>query len=176
MSEQPGPATGYPSLVSWVIDRPDVASRLRRAPPDRVLVLACREGADALALAAAFPNITVYGVDSDQAAVRRATESASASPARDRLLFVHRSDPEATLGSPFDLVVAVGLMTDRSRPDRPGVNVALWRVSRLVADGGLAVLDSPVTLRVDTVSEAGFRSVELLGPSRFDDQTYLLRR
>ncbi len=163
-------------LLTWIADRPDVTSRLRREPPDRVLVLACGQGSDLVALATAFPNITVYGVDSNAAAVQAATQAAAASPARDRVLVLQRSEAEPRLGAPFDVVVAVGLTTDPTRSDPPGATAALWLVSRLVADGGLAIVDSTVPLQSAAVTEAGFRVAEPLGPSRFGYPAYLLRR
>lgn len=163
-------------LLTWIADRPDVTSRLRREPPDRVLVLACGQGTDVVALATAFPNITVYGVDSDADAVQAASNAAAASPARDRVLVLQRDEAEPRLGAPFDLVVAVGLTTDPARRAPPGATAALWLVSRLVAAGGLAIVDSTVPLQGAAVTEAGFRVAEPLGSSRFGYPAYLLRR
>ncbi len=163
-------------LLDWVNDRPDVASRLRREPPDRVLVLACRDGTEALALAAAFPNTTVYGVDSDPGAVDAAASAAARSAARDRVLFMRASPVNPPVSTPYDVVVATGLMTDPARADRPGVNAALWLLARLVDDAGLAVIDSPVPLEPSTVREAGFATIDQLGTSEFGCPAYLLRR
>ena len=168
--------TARVSLLDWVNDRPDVASRLRREPPDRVLVLACRDGAEALALAGAFPNTTVYGIDSDPQAVDGAQAAAAASPARDRVLFMRGSSVDPPVSTRYDVVVATGLMTDPARPERPGVNAALWLVARLVDASGLAILDSPVPLERSTVREAGFTSIDPLGASQFGCPAYLLRR
>ena len=176
MSEHTTGAVATTGLLTWIADRPDVASRLRREPPDRVLVLACGQGADLVALATAFPNITVYGVDSDADAVSAASAAAAASPARDRVLVVQRPEAEPGLGSPFDVVVAIGLTTDPTRTQPPGAAAALWLVSSLVADGGLAIVDSAVPLEAASVTEAGFRVAEPLGSSRFGYPAYLLRR
>lgn len=163
-------------LLTWITDRPDVTSRLRREPPDRVLVLACGQGSDLLALATAFPNTTVYGVESDAAAVHAATTAVAASPARDRVLVLQRPVEDPRLGAPFDLVVALGLTTDPTRSDPPGATAALWLVAGLVADDGLAIVDSTVPLEGAAVTEAGFRVAEPLGPSQFGYPAYLLRR
>ncbi len=176
MSEQTNGAVATTGLLTWIADRPDVTSRLRREPPDRVLVMPCGQGADLVALAGAFPNITVYGVEPDAEAVQAASAAAATSPARDRVLVLHRPVTEPRLGSPFDVVVAVGLTTDPSRSEPPGATAALWLVSRLVADGGLAIVDSTVPLDASVVTEAGFRVAEPLGSSRFGYPAYLLRR
>jgi hypothetical protein len=176
MSQRSDSAVATTGLLTWIADRPDVTSRLRREPPDRVLVLACGQGADLVALATAFPNITVYGVDSETAAVSAASAAAAASPARDRVLVVQRPLAEPRLGSAFDVVVAIGLTTDPTRTEPPGATSALWLVSSLVADGGLAIVDSAVPLETAAVTEAGFRVGEPLGSSRFGYPAYLLRR
>lgn len=176
MSDQSLLPTAPAYLLDLVNDRPDVASRLRREPPDRVLVLACRDGAEALALAVAFPNTTVYGIDSDPRVVDAAQAAAARSPARDRVLFIRGSPVDPPGSTRYDVVVASGLITDPSRPERPGVMAALWLVARLVDESGLAILDSPLPLESSSVREAGFTSIDQLGTSEFGCPTYLLRR
>ncbi len=181
MSEQPGTSIAGTRPLDWVSSRPDVASRLRREPPDRVLVLGCRDGADALDLAQAFPNLTVYGIDSDAAAVGQAQESGRLSPARDRVMFLHDDEIDPRLSLTFDVVVAVGVLTDRARRRESraadiGVNQMLWLIARLLNPNGLALLDSPVPLDPGTAGEAGFASVDGVGDSVHGCHAYLLRR
>jgi hypothetical protein len=113
--------------VDWLVAVPDVASRLRRQPPDRVLVL--------------------------------------------------RGDlPAPRLGTPMDVVVAVGLLTDEARERRPGLLALRSAVSRLLDSSGLAVLDSPVPLQQSTAQPAGFAHAQRIGESAFGCPAYLLRR
>jgi hypothetical protein len=85
--------------VDWLVAVPDVASRLRRQPPDRVLVLGCGDGVTALDLAVTFPTITVYGIDDDAQAVAAADAAVRRSPVS-RLL---DSSGLAVLDSPVPL-------------------------------------------------------------------------
>ncbi len=181
MSQRPDSSVESARLLEWIEQLPDVASRLRREPPDRVLVLGCRDGTDALDLAGSFPNLTVYGIDSDVEAVRAAQQAGQRSPTRDRVLFLHDSETDPRLQMTFDLVVAVGLLTDPVRAAgggaaTTGVAQAVWLLARLVADGGLAMIDSPVPLTADLVSQAGFAHVSPVGTSRHGCPVYLLRR
>lgn len=180
MSQRPDSSVESARLVEWIEHLPDVASRLRREPPDRVLVLGCRAGTDVLELAGSFPNLTVYGLDSDAEAVRAAQQAGQRSPTRDRVLFLHDSETDPGLPMTFDLVVAVGLLTDPARASggaaSTGVAQAVWLLDRLVADGGLAMIDSPVPLTADLVSQAGFAHVSVVGASRHGCPVYLLRR
>jgi SAM-dependent methyltransferase len=162
--------------VDWLVAVPDVASRLRRQPPDRVLVLGCGDGRSALEVATTFPNITVYGVDDDEAAVTAAAAAGRASQARDRVLFLHGALLAPRVRTAMDLVVAVGLLTDESRPHRPGVLALLSAVSAMLGSGGLALLDSPVPLQQTTATASGFAHVERVGDSAFGCPAYLLRR
>jgi SAM-dependent methyltransferase len=167
--------TGRP--VDWLLGVPDVASRLRRQPPARVLVLGSGEGVDAIDLALAFPNVTVYGVDDDAAAVERAEAAGLRSHARDRLLFLVGDVLEPRVRVSPDLVVAAGVLTDPSRTDGPGVMTLLAGLARLLPADGLAVLDSPVDLQRSTVAAAGFTGgLEAVGLSAHACPAYLLRR
>jgi trans-aconitate methyltransferase len=155
---------------------PDVASRLRRQPPDRVLVLGCGDGTTALDLAVTFPNITVYGIDDDADVIAAATAAGRRSQARDRVLFLSGDPLAPRLRTPMDVVVAVGLLSDESRPHRPGLLALLSAVGRLLDRSGLAVLDSPVALQQSTAVAAGFAHLERIGDSAFGCPAYLLRR
>ena len=120
MSDDTKGAVATTGLLAWIADRPDVTSRLRREPPDRVLVLACGQGADLVALASSFPNITVYGVDSDTDAVQAASAAAAASPARDRVLEDQPGGVEEESGNPDRVPAAVGWVPqDRMADDLP---------------------------------------------------------
>lgn len=172
---QPTAAPPQGSVVDWIHTRPDVVSRLRREPPERVLVLSCGRGEQALAVATAFPNLTVYGVDSDAEAVGVAAATAAASPARDRVVFVRRPGIDPGLPGTFDVVVASGVLTD---PHQAGVGVAglLEMMAGYLTSTGLALLDCPLELTDDTVRAAGFVSVEQVGVSDTGDPAFLLRR
>ncbi len=162
--------------VDWLVAVPDVASRLRRQPPGRVLVLGCGDGTSSLDLAATFPNTTVYGVGDDEQTVAAAQAAGRRSQARDRVLFLHGDLLAPRVRTAMDVVVAVGLLTDESRARRPGVLALLSAVGRMLDATGLAVLDSPVPLQQTTAAAADFAHVERVGDSAFGCPAYLLRR
>ncbi|MGB9375850.1 MAG: class I SAM-dependent methyltransferase [Jiangellales bacterium] len=166
--------TGRP--LEWILDRPDVASRLRREPPDRVLVLGCEDGREVVDLAAAFPNITVYGIDDDQAKVEEASTRFHRSSVRDRVLCQWGSPTYPRMAANFDLVIAVGVLT---RPDHPVDTTdtqMLGVLARLLGDEGLAILDTCAPLSVEDAKDAGFYRIELVGQSQHTCPAYLLRR
>lgn len=161
--------------VEWLLHVPDVASRLRREPPDRLLVLGCADGTDVLDLALEFPNTTVYGIDTDVEVVQRATEAGRRSRARDRVLFLTGDLLTPRLPGQPDLVVAVGVLTDPRRYAPAGVMALLVGLRRMLAPSGLAVVDTPVPLQPSTATSAGFASLETLGDSAYGCPAYLLR-
>jgi hypothetical protein len=63
--------------TTWLPAVPDVDQRLRSAPPPRVLDLGCGLGASSVALARAYPRVTVLGVDLDEASVAQARTAAA---------------------------------------------------------------------------------------------------
>jgi methylase of polypeptide subunit release factors len=64
------------------------SSRLRSAPPPRVLDLGCGLGASSVALARAYPRATVLGVDLGAASVDAARAAAAEAGLADRVSFV----------------------------------------------------------------------------------------
>ncbi|WP_077797398.1 methyltransferase domain-containing protein [Streptomyces sp. JHA26] len=102
--------------------------------PRRVLDLGCGTGASTAALAAAFPDAEITGVDASAGMLR----AARAKPWPSRVRFVHAPAEElhrAGVGGPFDAVFAAYLFRNLADPD-----AVLRSVHRLlVPGGGLAV-------------------------------------
>lgn len=173
-TQQPAgePPPGMP--VQWLLNRPDVASRLRRDPPDRLLVLGCRDGSQIEALATTFPNVTVYGIDDDQDLLDAAVARLGHSRVRDRVLCQWGSTWFPRVAMPFDVVIAVGLVNGDSS-DPASIAELLDSVASVLGDEGLAIVDTPDELSPDDVADAGFYEIELLGRSERDCPAYLLR-
>lgn len=160
--------------VTWLLGRPDAASRLRREPPGRILVLGSGDGSQIEALAAAFPHVSVYGIDDDQDLLDAAVARLSRSRVRERVLCRWGSAwfPHVTM--PYDVVVAVGLV--RSDGSDPASTRELLRtLAGVLLPDGLAVLDTPCEPTLEDVADAGFRLIELLGHSQRGCAAYLLR-
>ena len=123
----------------WLPAIKDVDERLRADPPARIADVACGTGWSSIAMALAYPNITVHGLDLDARAIASAQDSAKARGVADRVTF-SATDAGDLQGAGFDLVTIFEALHDMSRP------VEVLRTLRgLLADGGaLLVVDSAV--------------------------------
>jgi SAM-dependent methyltransferase len=80
----------------WLPAIPEVDRRLRAEPPARVADVACGTGWSSIAMARAYPSITVDGFDLDPDVVAAATENARGTEvaARVRFAVVDAADPD----------------------------------------------------------------------------------
>jgi SAM-dependent methyltransferase len=120
----------------WLPSIADVDARLRGDPPARVADVACGTGWSSIAMARAYPKITVHGFDLDEAAIALARlhlEDEGALAERVTFSVADASDPE--LSGTFDLVTIFEALHDMSRP------VEALRAARgLLAEGGSVVI------------------------------------
>ena len=125
--------------AEWLPAVDDVDARLRAQPPARVADLACGTGWSSIAMAQAYPNINVHGVDLDSDAISAARRNAQRAGVADRVRF---SVPDAAElgGDGYDLVTIFEALHDMSRP------VAALTAARqmLSDDGTLLVADGLV--------------------------------
>jgi SAM-dependent methyltransferase len=118
---------------------PDVHARLQADPPARVLDAACGAGWAAIGIATAYPNVTVDGVDPDEASVALARKNAADHGVGDRVRFEVRDARDAASSGPY-LAIVVESVHDMARP----VEV-LDAIRRTLAPGGtLIVTDEKV--------------------------------
>jgi 2-polyprenyl-3-methyl-5-hydroxy-6-metoxy-1,4-benzoquinol methylase len=127
----------------WLPAIPEVDRRLRAQPPARVADVACGTGWSSIAMATAYPRITVDGSDLDADVIAAATRNAQEAGVADRVRFsvVDASDPD--LPGRYDLVTIFEALHDMSRP------VDALRAARaMLAEGGsVVVADEPVADR-----------------------------
>ena len=100
----------------WLPAIADVHRRLRREPPARVADLACGPGWSSIAIAQAYPQVTVDGFDLDAdviAAARRYAEQAGLS---DRVTFAATDAAGLGTAGRYDLVTIFEGLHDMSRP------------------------------------------------------------
>jgi 2-polyprenyl-3-methyl-5-hydroxy-6-metoxy-1,4-benzoquinol methylase len=119
----------------WLPAIPEVDRRLRAAPPARVADVACGTGWSSIAMAEAYPAITVDGFDLDPDVVAAARGNARDAGVADRVRFEvsDASDPTVTHG--YDLVTVFEALHDMSRP------VEALRAARgMLAEGGSVVV------------------------------------
>ena len=100
----------------WLPAIPDVHARLSRAPAARVADLACGAGCSSLAIAAAYPRVTVDGIDLDAASIELARANLAAAGLQERVSFALRDAADAELEGVYDLVTIFEAVHDMARP------------------------------------------------------------
>ena len=121
--------------TEWLPAIADVDRRLRAEPPARVADVACGTGWSSIAMARAYPAITVHGFDLDEDVIAVARGHAEAEGLADRVTFSVVDAADAELDGRFELVTIFEALHDMSRP------VDALRVAhRMLADGGSVVI------------------------------------
>ena len=126
--------------TEWLPAVVDVDARLRADPPARVLDVACGTGWSSIAMAQAYPNINVDGVDLDPDAVSAAHQHAERLGVADRVRFTVTDAAELGGTGGYDLITIFEALHDMSRP------VDALRTARylLAENGTLLVADELV--------------------------------
>ena len=114
---------------------PDIHRRLQADPPARVADVASGVGWAAIAIAHAYPNVIVDGLDLDDASIVLARENAEATGVADRVTFHARDAGDPALAGNYDLVIMIEALHDLSHP----VEV-LRAMKAMVADGGAVII------------------------------------
>jgi 2-polyprenyl-3-methyl-5-hydroxy-6-metoxy-1,4-benzoquinol methylase len=124
----------------WLPAIPELDRRLRADPPARLADLACGTGWAAIAIAQAYPRVTVDGFDLDQDAIDAAREHAEEAGLADRVTFTVADASEAARDAGYDLVTIIEALHDMTRPVE-----ALRGAHTMLAEGGtLLVVDELV--------------------------------
>jgi predicted O-methyltransferase YrrM len=159
--------------TEWLPAIIDVDVRLRAEPPAQVADVACGTGWSSIAMAQAYPNISVDGVDLDHDAITAARRNAEWSGVADRVRFSVADAADLGARGRYDLVTIFEALHDMSRP------VDALRAARqmLSDDGTLLVVDGlvadeftvPASSRERT--EYGWSVVSCLPGAMGDPQT-----
>ncbi len=122
-------------LADWLASIPEVDARLQALPPARVADLACGSGWSSVAIARAYPHVTVDAIDVDAASIQTAHAKVDALGLSDRVrpTVQDASDPE--LAGRYDLVTIFEALHDMNHPVD-----ALRAARRMLADGGSVVI------------------------------------
>jgi SAM-dependent methyltransferase len=123
------------NLAGWFAAIPEVDGRLRADPPARVADVGCGSGWSSIALARAYPKVTIdaVDVDADSIATCRANAGAAGLAERIRPVLLDAADPD--LGGPYDLVTIFEALHDMNHPV-----AALESVRGSLAEGGSVVV------------------------------------
>ena len=123
----------------WFPMAPELHERLQ-VPDARVADIGCGEGWSAIAIAAAYPNLTVDGFDIDEASVDAARGHAVSAGVADRVRFHHVDGSDIQGDSDYDVVTLFECVHDMPQP------VGVLRTARRLVkdDGHVVVMDEAV--------------------------------
>ena len=119
----------------WFPQVPGLVTRLSATPPARVADIGCGSGWSSIAIAQAYPLVSVTGVDLDKASITQATMNAAASAVADRVTFHVADAADPPLTGTFDLVCAFETIHDMTDP-----TAALAAMRALRAPGGIVLV------------------------------------
>jgi len=126
--------------TEWLPAIVDLDVRLRAEPPAQIIDVACGTGWSSIAMAQAYPNINVLGVDLDHDAINAARKSAEQAGVADRVTFSVADATDLGGAGGYDLVTVFEALHDMSRP----VDVLSAARRMLSEDGTLLVADGLV--------------------------------
>jgi SAM-dependent methyltransferase len=130
-------------LADWLASIPEVDARLRAQPPARVADLACGTAWSSIAIARAYPGVTVDAIDVDEASIEAAKHNVAATGLADRVRPEVQDASAAALQGGYDLITIFEALHDMNHP------VGALRAARgLLADrGSIVVADERVAER-----------------------------
>jgi precorrin-6B methylase 2 len=119
----------------WLPAVPEVHARLTADPPARVADVACGSGWSSISIARAYPQVSVDGIDLDEASIGDARRNLAGSGVEERVRFHNLDAADASFAHRFDLVTIFEALHDMPRP----VDV-LRTIRRMLADGGSVLI------------------------------------
>lgn len=131
-------ATNRPQFVNliadWLAAIPEVDTRLRAAHA-RVADVACGTAQSSIAIARAYPGVSVDALDVDATSIARAHANVAAAGLDDRVRLVVHDASRADLGGPYDVVTIFEALHDMNHPVD-----ALRAVRASLAEGGSVLI------------------------------------
>jgi 2-polyprenyl-3-methyl-5-hydroxy-6-metoxy-1,4-benzoquinol methylase len=120
--------------TEWLPAIADLDRRLRAEPPARVADVACGTGWSSIAMATAYPKISVDGFDLDEDSIAAARRNAAQAGMGDRVRFSVSDASDSDTADRYDLVTVFEALHDMSRP------VDALRAARGMLRDGASVL------------------------------------
>jgi 2-polyprenyl-3-methyl-5-hydroxy-6-metoxy-1,4-benzoquinol methylase len=155
---------------AWFPAIPDVHDRLCAGA--RVADIGCGTGWSSIAIARAYPNVLVDGLDSDSASIEAARANVAAEGLEDRVRFVTQDASDPSLDGEYALVTIFEALHDMGRP----VETLVHARSLLGREGTVIVADERVADRFTAPGDDlerimyGFSVVHCLAVSRADHE------
>ena len=125
--------------TDWFPEVPELDRRLQQVDA-RVADVGCGEGWSSIAIAQAYPGVTVDGFDIDQASIVAAREHAREAGVSERVSFHHADGSDAAGQSSYDVVTLFECVHDMAHP----VDVLKTARSLVKPDGHVVVMDEAV--------------------------------
>jgi SAM-dependent methyltransferase len=122
-------------LAGWLASIPEVDARLRAQPPARVADLACGTAWSSIAIARAYPGVTVNAIDVDDASIKTAQANVVAAGLADRVRPAVQDASAPELDGRYDLVTIFEALHDMNHPVQ-----ALRAARNSLAKGGSVVI------------------------------------
>ena len=107
------PAFTHELPTEWLNAMPDIRARLHTQGA-RIADIGCGQGFSTTAIAKAFPNAAVDGIDLDPASIADATHHAAQAGLNGRVRFLHADATE--LHGPYELILILETLHDLTRP------------------------------------------------------------
>jgi SAM-dependent methyltransferase len=122
-------------VADWLADIPDVDARLTDEPAARVADLACGTAWSSIAIAHAYPNVSVDAIDVDAKSIETARRNVTAAGLNDRVRPILHDVSEPGLPGRYDLVTIFEALHDMNHP------VGALKTARAsLAEGGSVVV------------------------------------
>ncbi len=134
----------YVNLIAdWLAALPDVDARLRAEPPARVADLACGTAWSSIAIARAYPTVTVDAIDVDAESISTARRIVDSTGLADRVRPAVHDASDPNLDGPYDLITIFEALHDMNHP------VDALRAARgsLAKGGSVLIADERVAER-----------------------------
>jgi SAM-dependent methyltransferase len=122
-------------LAGWLASIPEVDARLRAQPSARVADLACGTAWSSIAIARAYPDVTVDAIDIDSASIEHARANVAAAGLSDRVQPIVQDASDPRLGGRCDLVTIFEALHDMNHPVE-----ALRAARNMLAEGGSVLI------------------------------------
>ncbi len=122
-------------LAEWLSSIPEVNTRLEGEPPARVGDIACGSGWSSIALARAYPRVTVDAIDVDPASIEAARANVAAAGLGHRIQPVLHDASDPSPGGRYDLITIFEALHDMNHPVE-----ALRAIRTMLAAGGSVII------------------------------------